>query len=236
MTRTVNGQDYINTQEVLSELGVSKKLFYGKIKRRLKAYYFDGRSTPWYLKQDALALKEGRLPRMASIGISGIQRDWTTFLRSLGFRAETVNCTIELATLPEELARTFALDAEQPFIKRRRMTFANGAPICVWATYYPLALVGPDMFEKLKRQPGLDIVAYIKEQAGVVIGYGKDKYTARAATQYEQEVLQLVSNDPVLILQRASYTRDKQTLVLVSDMTLLGNWFAPEHEYQVEIW
>jgi hypothetical protein len=25
-------------------------------------------------------------------------------------------------------------------------------------------------------------------------------------------------------------------LVLYSDMVLLGNWFAPEHEYQVAIW
>ena len=36
--------------------------------------------------------------------------------------------------------------------------------------------------------------------------------------------------------RRVSYTRDKKTLVLYSHMTLLGSWFAPEHEYEVNIW
>lgn len=62
---------------------------------------------------------------------------------------------------------------------------------------------------------------------GLSSGRGKGKYTAWVATFEEQELLQLLTNDPVFILQRVSYTMDKKMLVLYSDKVLLGSWLLP---------
>jgi DNA-binding GntR family transcriptional regulator len=80
------------------------------------------------------------------------------------------------------------------------------------------------------------IVEHIKEKYSIIIGRPRDKYTARVTTFEELNLFQLITDEPVLILQRVSYTRDKKTLVLYSDMFLLGSWFAPEHEYDVHVW
>lgn len=236
MSKIVENEEYLDTQEVLAELGASKKRFYSNVKPYLHMYHFDAKKTPWYRKRDVLALKSGKLVRMASIPISGILKDWTVFLRSLGYRADTIDCSIETVALPEDAPASFNLPTDKLFIKRRRKTLANSIPICVWDTYYPLELVEGDIHAELKRDFGLDVVKRIRELHGIVVGWGKDKYTARTATLEEQDILGLLTNDPVLILQRISYTRDKKILVLYSDMVLLGSWFAPEYEYEVNVW
>ncbi len=237
MSKIVEDQEYLDTQEVLAELDASKKRFYSNVKPYLRTYHFDAKKTPWYRKRDVLALKGGKLARMASISISGIQRDWTSFLRASGYHAVTIDRTIETGVfLPKDAIEMFKLPADKKFVKRSRMTIVDGVPICAWDTYYPLELVEGDILDEMKHGFEIDVVKRIKEKYGIVVGIAKDKYTARNATFEEQELLQLLSNDPVLILQRVSYTRDRQTLVLYSDMVLLGSWFAPEHEYEVNIW
>jgi DNA-binding GntR family transcriptional regulator len=235
LSKTVEGKMYLNNEEVQAELGASKKRFYNSIRPQLRVYHFEAKQTPWFLREDVIALKNGKPVRKASISISGIQRDWTSYLSSLGFHAETIDRTIEVTTLPKSAIEFFHLSPEQQFVKRSRMSLADKAPICTWDTYYPYELIQGEIFEEMK-QGHVDVVKRIQEETGIVVGVAKDKYTARTATLEEQDLLQLVTNDPVLILQRASYTSDKKTLVLYSDMVLLGNWFAPEHEYQVAIW
>lgn len=236
MSKTVEQLEYLDTQEVLTELEASKKLFYSNVKPRLRTYHFGAKRKPYYLKSEVLALKVGKPVRKANIGISGIQRDWSTFLRSLGYHVETLVRTIEIAALPENAIANFKLPAQEKYVKRSKMTLADGIPICIWDTYYPLALVEPDILTDMKQDLTLDVVKHIQEQRNIVVGIAKDKYTARFASVEEQDLLQLLTYEPVLILQRASYTRDKKTLILFSDMVLLGSWFAPEHEYEVNIW
>ncbi len=236
MPKVVENEEYLDTREVLDELGASKKRFYSNVKPQLKVYHFAGLKTPWYRKKDVFALKNGLLPRAASIVISGILGNWTTHVRALGYQADTKTREITIETLPDGASATFGIESSQQFVKRSRITFVNRIPICIWTTWYPLALVGNDVYEEMKQDDETDVVRRIKEKHGLVIGWSKDRYTARGATIFEQELLQLLRDDPVLILQRVSYTRDKKTLILYSEMTLLGSWFAPEHEYQVNIW
>jgi DNA-binding GntR family transcriptional regulator len=109
---------------------------------------------------------------------------------------------------------TLKLPADKKFVKRSRMTRADGVPICVWDTYYPLVLVEGDILEEMKHGFEVDVVNRIREKHSIVVGIAKDKYSARTATFEEQELLQLLTNDPVLLLQRVSYTREKNMLVV----------------------
>jgi len=236
MSKIVETEEYLDTQEVLAELGASKKRFYSNVKPQLKVYQFGGKKTPWYKKREVLALKSGQIERTAPITISGILQDWTTHVRALGYQIDTKNREIKTAQLPDKVTAAFGIASERQFVMRSRISFVNRVPICIWTTYYPLELVKGVILEEMKRDEETDVVRRIKEQHGVSIGWAKDRYSARAATVTEQELLQLLRDDPVLVLQRVCYTRDKKTLVLYSHMTLLGSWFAPEHEYEVTIW
>lgn len=236
MPKIIESEEYLNTDEVLAELGASKKRFYSNVKPQLKAYQFGGKKAPWYKKREVLALKSGQVERTAPITISGILRDWTTHVRALGYQIDTKNREIEIVSLPDKVTAAFGIAPEQQFVKRSRISFVNRIPICIWTTYYPLELVKGDIHKEMKRDEETDVVRRMKEKHGLVIGWAKDRYSARAATMEEQVLLQLLRDDPVLVLQRVSYTRDKKTLVLYSHMTLLGSWFAPEHEYEVNIW
>ncbi len=212
MPRIENGEEYLNGEEVMNFWPASKNLFYGSIQPRLQPYHFDGKKRPhYYKKSEVLALKSGKpVTRKEPITISGIFGDWTVYLRSLGYQADTRNYAIETTTLPEEASFTFHISAERQFVRRSRITLANGVPICVWST--------------------------IREVHGITVGWEKNRYTARNTTLEEQELLQLLTNEPVLIVQRGCWTSDRQILTHISHMTLLSSWFAIEHDSSVKIW
>lgn len=235
MSKIVESEEYLNTQESIEEMEASKKLFYDNVKPYLRVYHFNGKKTPWYKKKEVVAFKLGKPIRKASIPLSGILNDWTSYLQSLGYHAETTNLKSAITTLPDDAVSMLHLPAGKEFVKRSRFTHADGIPICTWDTYYPVELV-EDIKEDIMSGSTINIVEYIKEKHGIVIGVSKDKYTARITTFEEQALFQLLTDEAVLILQRASYTKDKSTLVLYSDMVLVGSWFAPEHEYPVNIW
>jgi UTRA domain len=238
MPRVENGEEYLNGEEVMNFWPASKNLFYGSIQPRLQPYHFDGKKRPhYYKKSEVLALKSGKpAPRREPITLSGIFGDWTVYLRSLGYQAETRNHAIEMATLSEEVSSTFHISTERQFVRRSRMTLANGVPICVWSTYYPLELVEGEILSEMKQDPTLDIIQRIREIHGIVVERERDRYTARNATLEEQELLQLLTNEPVLIVQRGCWTSNKQILTHISHMTLLSSWFAIEHEASVNLW
>jgi hypothetical protein len=237
MPKLVESIEYLDSQEVMVEFDAPRKRFYSNIRPYLHPYTFEGKKKPWYKKSDVIALKMGKPVRKGSIPLlGGIQQDWTASLRSLGYKAETIlNETRHDAVLPEEAVEAFNLPADQQFFKRTRETLVNGSPICTWSSYYPLEFVG-DIIDQIEQGKINDIVKYIADVHHVIVGRATDKYTARITTFEEHEKFRLLNEEPVLILQRASYTRDKKTLVLYSDMVLLGSWFAPEHEYEVDIW
>lgn len=235
MLKTVQNEEYMDTQEVLNVFGASKKRFYSNIKPRLRVYHFDGTQTPWYKRRQVLALKDGKVVRKADIAISGINKHWSRFLKSQGYHVDTQMRGVTTSQLPEDAVKFFHLPADQQFVKTSKITYADGAPICTWDTYYPAHLISDELLEQMKNNTADDVPLAIKQQHGLIIANAKDRYMARMTTFDEQALFQLVNDEAVQILQRASWTSKKE-LVLFSDMVLLGSWFAPEHEYSVDIW
>lgn len=235
MLKTVQNEEYMDTQEVLTLFGASKKRFYSNIKPRLRVYHFDALKTPWYRRQEVLALKEGKAVRKGDIAISGINKHWSRFLKAQGYRVDTQLRGVVTSHLPEDAVKFFHLPADQTFVKTSKITFADRAPICTWDTYYPASLISDELLAQMENNTADDVPLAIKEQHGLVIANAKDRLLARITTFEEQTLFQLVNDEAVQVLQRASYT-SKNELVLFSDMALLGSWFAPEYPYAVDIW
>ena len=237
MPKIVLGKEFWNTEEAVGALGIARQTFHKRVRKQLQTFRFDGLTKPYYLSHDVLALKNGESTREASIVISGVLYNWTDYLQSQGYRAQTLDGGInDAATLPKDAAATFGLPADQRVVKRSRITLANSTRIAAWDTYYPLELVEGEILAQMKAGVASDVPKLIKEQRGVIIGWGKDRYTARKATLEEQQLLELHTDAAVMVVQRANCTKDKSRLVFYQEMTLLGSWFAPEHEYPVTIW
>lgn len=236
MAKIVNNQRFLNGKETMALLGTSKQSFYDNAKRHLKPYHFDAKRTTWYSEAEVLNLKNGVAVRKGAVRLTNIQQNWMQDIIAMGYDARTENRgDIDITTLPEDVINAFHLPPAMRFAKRSRMTLVDNAPICVWSSYYPLSLVEGEILEEM-RQSSTDVVQRIKDKHGVIIHVARERYTTRVTTPEEQALLRLVTDDPVLILQRASYTQGKQSLVLFSDMTLLGSWFASEREYEVNTW
>lgn len=224
---------YLDLNETLLELDISKPWFYKHAQPQLQVYRFGGKRKPFYKKADVLALKRGTVQgKQAPIVISGLLRDWTSHVRALGFQIDTVNREIAIVATPDN---PFGMAKDRQFVKRSRISFVNQTPICIWTSFYPLEFVQGAILEAMKQDGELDVVNAIKEKHGAVIAWATDRYRARLASRDEQELLQLHDPEPILQLQRVSFTKEKK-LVLYSDMALLGSWFAPEHSYSVDIW
>lgn len=238
MSKIIDNEEYLDTSEAMAELEASKNFFYKNVKPRLRVYHFSARKAPWYKKRDVLDIKEGKTVRKASIRIAGVFENWTLHLQSLGFQAETRDrFAPEITTLPTEAFELFHLTipSDKPFVKRTKMSYADGQPICEWSTYYPLDLV-EDLISGMKDGTIHGIPDIIKEKHGLVAGYGKDKEFSRITTFEELNLFNLLADEAVLILHRIACTEDRKVLLWYSDMNLLSSWFSLEHEYPIHHW
>lgn len=235
MSKVVNEQTYVNTDEAAALLQTSRQSFYASAKARLRVHRFDGKKTPWYSEKEVIALRDGRQPRKPDIIIRGIRENWTRSLRAQGYEVLTKLCGVDIVTLPADAVKFFDLPADQQFVKRSRMTYADGTPICAWDTYYPTHLIDAKLLDEMKHEVD-DVVKAIKDQHGLIVEVAKERYMSRFTTLDEQTLFQLPTDEAVLILQRASYTKGKKELLFFSDMVLLGTWFSHEVEYPVDIW
>jgi UTRA domain len=236
MPKTVEGEEYLSTQEVRDTFDkASKKRFYDNIKPYLRVYHFDGRRLPWYSKKEVLALKNGKPLRKGTIPITGMFSNWTEYARSLGFNVQTISREATVGPLPQELAEMFRVSTDEQFVRRGRMSWVEGLPICSWDSYYPVSLVS-DILPQIQDGTAHDIVEYIADRHGFTVGEVTDVYSSRLTTFTEQTLFQLLQDEPLLILQRMAKTADQQVVVLFSDMQLLSSWFVIQRTEKIHHW
>lgn len=232
MSKIIGGEEYLNATEAIKRYGVSRQAFYDNIRPHLLPHRPGGRKTPLYRMPEIEAVMTGKPIRKGTIPITGMFSDWTEYARSLGYsHVQTENREVQVVNLPKDLGDTFHVATNQIFVKRGRMTFIDRVPVCSWDTYYPIEYVS-DILPEIQQGTAKNIVGHIQEK-GVTISKVKDRYSTRITTLDEMNLFQLLNDEPVLMLQRVSWTHDQQTVVLFSDMVLLGSWFVIEREEEM---
>lgn len=235
MTKIIDGVEYLTATEAIREIGGSRQSFYNNVRPYLRPHHFQSRKTPLYSKGEVVALASGKPLRKAMIPITGMFADWTEYACSLGYNAQTEYRDVTIGYLPEDIAKSFNLPTDVLFVRRGRFTTVNGSPICSWDTYYPLNYVS-SILDQIQRGTASNIVEHMKQEHGLVIGKVKDRYSTRITTPDELNLFRLLNDEPVLMLQRVSWSKDGKTVVLFSDMVLLGSWFVIEREEEVHHW
>jgi hypothetical protein len=235
--RVEGGVKYITAEPAARLLGVSHDHFYEKSILSLTRYFFDGRRRPWYKEEQVADLKAGRIAQNPVIAIEGMYKDWTTDARALGIPVTTGMATIrgiqEPLYLPEEVCAAFGLDGHVRMLCRARFSMANKLYLCTWDTYWPYALV-EEFLPAMKTDPDFSVSRALAAKGRSPVR-AVEEVSSRHANLYEQEQMQMVSNEPILVLQRACYGQDG-TFVLFSDMSLRGSFFKRRYEFAIPHW
>lgn len=235
MVKVVDNEEYLNTSESIKFFEAPRQRFYDNIRPQLPIHRFDGKKAIWHKRSDMEAFKEGKPVRKADISITGMFSDWAKHLEDLGYNAETKDDEKIITTLPEDAVKFFKLSPDRKFLKREKMSYASGTPICVWSTYYPVDLIEP-VLDQIMRGDSIHIIEYIKDVYGLTPQEADERNTARIATFIEQTRFHLRNEQAVLTIQRAAYTKGEKDLILYSDMVLLGDWFDFRRKYPINHW
>lgn len=233
LPKIVQGEEYVTAEQAMELLGISRPTFYEKPILYLRVYYFDGKKRQWYSKRQVLDLKEGRIAQNPVIPIEGMFKDWTAAARAMGVPATTTTSEVYPTTLPHDACETFGLSPTLPVLLRGRLTLSRGIYLCVWNSYWPLSLV-EEFLPEIKANPDFSITGALAEQ-GVVVARAVEEVSTRHPSLREQEQMQMISNEPILVLQRACYS-ERGAFVLFSDMSLRGSFFKMRREYPVDHW
>jgi GntR family transcriptional regulator len=127
---------------------------------------------------------------------------WSAQMRQMGLEPSSVNCEIELVEPTREQAAQLELSPMERVVRIRRLRLANKEPICIMTNYIPERLV-----------PGLVSRGLVDDSLyATMASYGvrplraEDRVEARAATEWEAQMLQIGKWTPLLQVTRL--TRD----------------------------
>lgn len=239
--KLVGNETYLDTEASYKLLGISRQTFNANVKgKQVKPERFDGVKKPWYNKAALLALKGLSVRQKATIDLHGGPIAWGERLRASGFPdALTVDVCIEAESkLPVDLALAFDLEPDALFVKRTRKTTIEDGSVVVssWDAYYPQEYISPMLLREMEEGFELDVVRRIREIYGLMVRIARERYSARLTSKQENEMLNLKASEPVLTLQRVGWSQDKASLLLVSDLVMRPEFFAPVYEYEVPPW
>lgn len=233
-TRHEKGELYVDTNDAIAALKMSRQYFYTNVRDKLQPHHFDGRTKPWYKDRDVRDLRDGKTVRKADVVIEGILKNWVASVREQGHTAEVFDrVSPRIVTIPEDVAGVFAEYSDREVVLRSRGGSIDGHPCCMWTTYYPIALVRGATLESMLRDSQTDTMALIQGQHGLAIHHAKDQVTSRLPTPNEQVTLEIVPDDPVLVLRRTSYSEDGKVM-LFQEQVLVSAYFLMTYTYETE--
>ncbi len=137
----------------------------------------------------------------------------------------------EIIIMPDEIATLFDTEKGSSTIHRYRVQGQAGIPYRLSEYWFPEHLAHPYL-QRLKDEPGYDILEDIKSDLGVTKQTVRDKVLARIPTKEEADLLSISRNTPVQEVRRTNRTLDRQVLmhhliVFVGPLSML------EYEYEI---
>jgi len=105
----------------------------------------------------------------------------------------------------KKVAEYLGIDPSRPVIHIRRLRFVKDEPIVLVTSYLPYDLC-PDLVNvDLTNQ---SLYAYLENQCGIRIAYGRRSIEAVAANEAEAHLLQVERGAPLILLNSVSYLED----------------------------
>lgn len=179
--------------ELCEMFGVSRTV----VRQALNEMVFEGRITR--------ARGRGTFVSEPKLSSKGIVQSLDGFYQDMAARGlETVTKVLEQGIVPAgpKIAEYLALEPMSPVIKIIRLRFISGDPIVLVTSYLPFelcrSLVNADLTHA-------SLYVFLERECGLVIGRGRRRIDAIAATEEEAKLLDVEPRAPLLKIDSISY-------------------------------
>jgi GntR family transcriptional regulator len=136
----------------------------------------------------------------------------------------------EVITMPSEIAAMFKQTQGLLVIHRYRVQGRDGKPYRLSEYWFPEKLAGPYL-QRLKDEPGYDILEDIKADLNVVRQKVHDDVLSRLPTEEEAELL--VTDSAVLEVRRTNKTLD-DVVLMHHRIVFVGSFSILSYDYEIE--
>jgi len=103
-------------------------------------------------------------------------------------------------------------------------------------SYYPKKYLTTAMIDEIKKDASYAALPLMKEKFGATITDVSEEVMCRLPSDYEQDLLKIVRNNPVIDIRRKHYSKDKKTVIFYTHMILNANHFLLSYNYEVNFW
>lgn len=158
-----------------------------------------------------------------TVDADGRRATWSNDGERQGFAA-TQEIT-ELATVlaPADVAERLGIEADAPTVVRRRILRADGVPVQLSDSYYPLELAAGTELAEPGRITGGTVAAL--ERLGIELDRFRDELHLRMPSPREARALRLGKGVPVVRILRTTFATDGRP-VEVADQLLAGDRYV----------
>lgn len=136
------------------------------------------------------------------------------------------------ADAPPEVAGRLGLEENEVVVVRKRLFLADGQPVSLCDSYYPVELAQAPAILEARRVKG-GVHALIEDPAGPIrrrISGSLDSLTSRMPTPYEDGLLRLPPGVPVIRVLRTVYDTEGQPVEVQDTIAA-----ADRHEFRYEV-
>ena len=143
----------------------------------------------------------------------------TSFTEEMSARQQDASSLIlqaELVPADEHVARHLKLPVSVSVVLLRRVRLANKYPIAIEessivASICPNILINHDFSRE-------SLYAVLRDEYNVLMAYAEQSFEARVASEEEAKHLEIATNDPILSINRVTYTQDNKPVEYVKSV------------------
>jgi len=137
---------------------------------------------------------------------------------------------------PSDVAKVLGIAEGSDVVRRMRRQGTTSIPYRLAENFYPVALAGGSILERVQKDARLDVLLAIKEAHGKVIKHVHEDVISRLPTSQEQELLRIIRSAPVLEVQRTNYAEDDKTVVMFNKIIFVASYFVLSYDYITPLW
>lgn len=194
-----------------------------------------------HLQAEGLLLSQGKAgvfvnkPRTR---IPGITARFDQYLQEQGLTPVETNVDEPaIVAAPADVAKALGVAEGTPMVRRLRRQGTTAAHYRLAENFYPVALIGDALLQRMQKDARLDVLQAIKEAHGKVIKRVHEDVIARLPISREQELLKIVRNTPVLEVKRTNYAADDDTtIIMFNRLTFVATYFELSYDYTTPLW
>jgi len=158
-----------------------------------------------------------------TVDADGQRATWSSDGERQGFAATQEISELATVPAPADVAELLDIPTDSPAVVRRRILRADGVPVQLSDSYYPVELAAGTELAEPARIPGGTVAAL--ERLGVEIDRFRDELHLRMPSPRESRALRLGKGVPVVRILRTTYATDGRP-VEVADQILAGDRYV----------